>query len=193
MADNPVTTSLCFNPDDHPDATLKAFDDFVQMYELRYDAQYPDPPKVSIDAAIERWKLTQQNAEAKPTIDQYDEIRDEWRSKDRVAKFLGLFSTKRLTDWTAAVPSETNRKAATWEIFKTKMKEFYKPTENTTLTNFYFRQLSHNKDETFTSFCNRVESESKHCQFKCQSDDCTAEATAIRDQIVITLLEKKRS
>ena len=81
MADNPVTTALCFNPDDHPDATLKAFDDFVQMYELRYDAQYPDPPKVSIDAAIERWKLTQQNAEARPTIDQYDEIRDDWHSQ----------------------------------------------------------------------------------------------------------------
>ena len=165
MADNPVTQTLCFNPDDHPDATLKSFDDFIQMYELRYDAQYPDPPKVSIDAAIERWKLTQQNAEARPTIAQYDEIRDEWRSKDRVAKFLGLFSTKRLyTDWMAAVPSETDRKAATWNIFKTKMREFYKPTENTTLTNFHFRQLSQNKDETFTLFCNRVESESKHCR-----------------------------
>ena len=33
--------------------------------------------------------------------------------------------------------------------------------------------------------CNRVAKEARHCQFKCASADCSAEATSIRDQIVI--------
>ena len=36
-----------------------------------------------------------------------------------------------------------------------------------------------------SSFCNRVVKEAKHCHFKCKHDDCSAESTAIRDQIVI--------
>ncbi|CAB4023368.1 Hypothetical predicted protein [Paramuricea clavata] len=51
------TSTLYFDPDLHPDNTLRAFDEFIQSFELRYDAQYPDPPKTSLDAAIERWKL----------------------------------------------------------------------------------------------------------------------------------------
>ena len=49
--------TLCFDPNIHPDDTLKCFNEFIQSYELRYDAEYPDPPKVSLDAAIERWKF----------------------------------------------------------------------------------------------------------------------------------------
>ncbi len=51
--------TLHFDPDLHPDDTLKAFNDFIQSFYLRYEAQYPDPPKVSIDVAIERWKPNQ--------------------------------------------------------------------------------------------------------------------------------------
>jgi len=35
----------------------------------------PDPPRVSLDAAIERWKLlvaTEQQPNPKPTVEQYD-------------------------------------------------------------------------------------------------------------------------
>jgi len=46
--------SLFFDPDDHPDNTHKAFNEFTQIFELRYNAQYPDPSRVSLDAAIER-------------------------------------------------------------------------------------------------------------------------------------------
>ena len=65
------------------------------------------------------------------------------------------------------------------------MSDFYKPTENLTLKNYQFRSLVQEKSESFTAFCNRVEKEAKHCQFKCASTDCTAEMTAIRDQVVI--------
>ena len=37
--------NLQFDPDKHPHATLKAFNDFVEQYEFRYKAQYPEPPQ----------------------------------------------------------------------------------------------------------------------------------------------------
>ena len=53
------------------------------------------------------------------------------------------------------------------------------------IQNFKFRQLVQAKNETFSSFCNRVEAAGKICTFcKCNSD-CSAQEYAIRDQIVI--------
>ena len=119
-------------------------------------------------------------------MDQYDSIVEEWKSKDMVAKFLGIYSSRRLySDWVAEAPVEATRKVATWMIFKAKMLEYYKPTENLTLKNFQFRTLSQEKDETFIAYCNRVEKEARHCQFKCVSAICSAEVTAIHDQVVI--------
>ena len=50
MSDNQPqsSTHLFFDPANHPDDTLKAFNDFTQIFELRYAAQFPDPPKVSL-------------------------------------------------------------------------------------------------------------------------------------------------
>ena len=83
------SSQLYFDPDLHPDDTLKKFNQFIKRFDLRYNAQYPDPPKISIDAAIERWKYS--NEDRKPTLEQYDEIRSTWISKDKVAKVLGIF------------------------------------------------------------------------------------------------------
>ena len=177
-------SQLHFDPDLHPDDTLKAFNEFIQDFELRYDATNPDPPKVSLDSALERWKLAHEYK--KPTLEEYDEIVEEWKSHDRVAKFLGIYSSRRLySDWQAAQPAEKLRKNAKWPTFIKIMQDYYKPTENPTLKNFQFRSISQEKNESFISFCNRVEKEAKHCHFKCDSDDCTAEVTAVRDQIVI--------
>lgn len=185
----PRCTQLFFDPDKHPEDTLKAFDEFTQLFDLRYDAQFPDPPKVSMDAAMQRWKVentTEAITDPKPNLQQFDQIRNNWRSKDRVAKFLGMYSSSRFfSDWRAAQPDEDQRKSASWDAFLTIMQEYYKPTENLTLKNFHFRELLQEPQETFTGFCNRVQKEAKHCQFKCASNDCTAESTAVRDQIVI--------
>ena len=185
----PRCQQLFFDPEEHPDDTLKAFEDFTQTFELRYDAQYPDPPKVSIDAAIERWKFANPSSDTsqpKPSLEEYDKIRDEWRSGDKVSKLLGMFSSNRLfTDWKIAQSNNDVRKACKWELFIETMKEFYKPTANDTLKNYHFRSLSQLETETFPGFCNRVQKESKHCNFKCSSEECTAEETAIRDQIII--------
>ena len=53
----PQSNTLFFNPDDDPESTLKCFNEFVQLFELRYNALYPDPPKVSLDVALHRWKI----------------------------------------------------------------------------------------------------------------------------------------
>ena len=187
MANNPALPTLYFDPDKHPDSTLKAFNEFIETFELRYDALYPEPPKISLETAIQRWKLCQGDEKAKQmTGDEFDDIKNGIRSTDRVTKLLGMFSSKRLyQDWVSAEPSEKNRKGAQWDTFLTKMRALYKPTENPTLKNYHFRQLAQREDETLTAFCNRVENEAKHCQFNCDSEVCTAESTAIRDQVVI--------
>ena len=81
-----------------------------------------------------------------------------------------------------------NRSKMKWDGFLAKMRVFYRPTENLTLKNYHFRQIVQHEEETFTAFCNRVDAEAKHCQLNCESGTCTAESTAIRDQIVIGTL-----
>ena len=185
----PRYQQLFFDPEQHPEDTLKPFEEFTQIFELWYDAQYPDPPKVSIDAAIKRWKFanpTTDTSQPKPNLAQYDQIRDDWRACDKVAKLLGMFSSNRLfTDWKVIQPDEETWKNAKWAQFVTGMNEFYKPTENITLMNFHFCALSQTENETFPGFCNQVLKEAKHCTFKCSDAECTAEDIAIRDQIVI--------
>jgi len=47
----------------------------TQIFELYYNAQYQNPPRVSLYTAIERWKLlvaTEQQPNPKPTVEQYD-------------------------------------------------------------------------------------------------------------------------
>ena len=85
--------TLQFNPDKYPHATLKAFNEFIQQYEYRYIAQYPEPPKNAIDNSIERWKMVNDKA---PTNDIIEEVRRQWISKDKVRKLLGFFATVRL-------------------------------------------------------------------------------------------------
>ena len=177
MGENEPRSPQClyFDPDEHPEDTLKVFNEFCDSFTLRYNALYPDPPKVSMDSAIARWKVetaTQEAPDPRPTVAQYDGIRDTWRSHDKVHKFLGLFSSKRFyNDWTAAQPDEALRNNATWQQFMKYVREFYKPTENPTLKNFHFREIQQSPKETFTAFANRVALEAGHCSFKCRHDD----------------------
>ena len=50
------SNSSFFDLDEYPKNTLKAFNDYVELFELRYNAQFPDPPKSLLDSALERWK-----------------------------------------------------------------------------------------------------------------------------------------
>ena len=72
---------LFFYPTEHPDNTLKAFTEFIQTFQLRYTAQFPDPPKTSLDTALHRWKILNTSETApdpKPTIVQYDKLVSDW-------------------------------------------------------------------------------------------------------------------
>ena len=177
--------NLQFDPDKHPHATLKAFNDFIEQYEFRYQAQYPEPSKSSLDNAVLQWKS--EHGEAEPTAAQKLAMRNDFISKDKVRKLLGFFATLRLQqDWKAAEPEEANRNCS-WKDFLTKMRNYYKPTENSTLRNYEFHNLMQLPRETFGAFANRVEKEGKTCSF-CDCDAtsaCNACEMAIRDQIVI--------
>ena len=186
---------LTFDPEHHPGDTLKAFQEFKTTFEFRYAAEFPDPPRVSMDAAIERWKFAHtstENTNPKPTLDEYDQIRDQWIEKDMVAKFIGLFSSQRLqADWQAAEPNADLRKRASWTDFITKLSAYYKPTDNPVLVNFQFRSLTQQDGETFHGFCNRVDKESKTCYFRCENPTCNADKIAVRDQVVIGTTNSK--
>ena len=103
-----------------------------------------------------------------------------------------MFTSSHLyTDWKAAEPDETIRENVTWADIITTMHVYYKPTEIPTLKNFHFCALTQANNETSPAFCNGVEQEAKHCQFHCTHSDCTAEQTAVRDQIIIGTSSKE--
>ena len=83
--------------------------------------------RVSLDAAIQRWKIehaTTYGTEPRFTVARYDEICDNWRSNDRVAKFLGMFSSSRMyIDWQIAQPDESIRNSSTRDNFLKTMKK----------------------------------------------------------------------
>ena len=67
--------SLQFNPDKHPHATLKAFNDFIEQFEFRYNAQYPEPSRSTIENAISKWKAL--NNEREPAEKDKETMRNE--------------------------------------------------------------------------------------------------------------------
>ena len=47
-----------------PENTLKAFNEYMELFELRYNSQFLDQPKMLLDSALKRWKIvnaTEQN------------------------------------------------------------------------------------------------------------------------------------
>ena len=163
---------LQFDPDMYPHCALKAFNEFVEQYSFRYNAQYTYPPKQTIDNEIIIWKSEHENAE--PDVNQLKSIRNDWISKDKVRKLLGFFASIRLQqDWNAAKENTNDGNNVKWDTFLTQMQAYYKPTENHIIRNYEFRQLSQKPGETFSAFCNRVEAAGKNCHF-C---DCTGTTT----------------
>ena len=86
--------------------TLKKFKEFIQAYQLRYEALHSDSPKVSMDSAIQKWKLV--NPESKLDMNLYG---SEWIHKDMAANFLGIFSLAiTFDDRQKAITDERDRK-----------------------------------------------------------------------------------
>ena len=76
--------NLQFNPDSHPHCTLKAFNEFIEQYEFRYDAQFPEVQKDVLEDAIEAWRAENGNPDA-VTVAQKTAIKATIKSKDRVS------------------------------------------------------------------------------------------------------------
>ena len=71
----------------------------MQRSQLRYDALYPDPLKVSLEAVIERWKIskaTSQEPPPIPNLEQLDAICKDAEAGDKVANSLMRYSSSRL-------------------------------------------------------------------------------------------------
>lgn len=60
----------------------------------------------------------------------------------------------------------------------------YKPTKNTTLSNFELNKLEQKEAESFDLFVNRVKHEAASCEVKC-GNQCTIYDILVRDQIII--------
>ena len=91
---------LFFEPDEHPKNMLKTFQEFIQRFQLRYDALCPDSPEVSLEAPIERWKITTatpKNASRKPSLEQFDEI---CKQKNHATKFRSFYECIHPIDYT---------------------------------------------------------------------------------------------
>ena len=162
---------------------MKAFNEFIEQYQFRFEAQYPEPPKHAIEACITKWTATTKKEPADANI---EFIKNRWISKDKVRKLLGFFAKARLIqDWKAAEPNELLSRDCTWDHFLKKLRSYYKPTENPIIRNFEFRQLVQVKNETFSPFCNRVKAAWKTCTFCEWDSDCSADEYGIRGQIVI--------
>ena len=82
-----------FDPNKHLENTVKAFQEFLQCFQPWYDALYPDPPKVSLETAIERWKISQattENPSPKPNLEQFDEICEDTKSRVKIFSSIRL-------------------------------------------------------------------------------------------------------
>ena len=162
---------------------MKAFQEFLQHFQRPYKAFYPDPPQVSLEAVIERWKISQAKF-----CEQFDKICDNTKPQGKITKLFGKYSSSRLhKDCCMAVAAEKTRKSEKWNEFETIMTQYYKPTENITLKHFQFQSNLQKENETSLAFCNCVALEVKQFNFNCESPLCTAEETAVRDQIIIEL------
>ena len=137
--------NLKFNPDRFPYATLKAFNKFIKQYEFRYEAQYPEPLKHANEACITKWTATTKKETEYTDI---EFIKNMWISKEKVRKLLGFSAANRLIqDWKASEPNEVLSRDCTWDHFLKKLRSYYKPTENSIIRNFKFRQLVQFKNE----------------------------------------------
>ena len=187
LASEEARLRLFFDPDDHPENTLKAFQEFIQRFELRYDGY---PPKISLEAAIERWKIleaTLENPSPKANLIFANTLK-------HTTKYEIFWESIHQGDYTrTGVWLHQRRKRGkmhSGKILFITNSAYYKPTENLTLKHFHFRSNIQKYSETFIAFYNRVLLEAEQRNFKCTAKSCAAEDTAVRGQICQEILKK---
>ena len=151
-----------FDPELHKGNTFDAFVDFVDSFAYEYDAIAKEPPNHLKEPA---------------------EI-DAWIQQNKRKQFLGRFASRNLQkDYEEEIaPGERNN--ITFTRMVDALKQRYKPTKNTTLSNFEFHKLEQKESESFDLFVNRVKHEAASCEFKC-GEACTVQDILVRDQIIV--------
>ena len=151
-----------FDPNGH-EHVCQAFDDFMLSFDYTYESIAKDPPStVTGDDAVKAW--TEQN-------------------KRKV--FLGKFASRNLQKEYEEITTETERATMTFKTMKEKFQQRFQLSNNSTLANYKFRQLTQESDESFDQFVIRTKKESQGCAFKCASTTCTVKDTLVRDQIIL--------
>ena len=150
-----------FEPKDHTDNLLEAFDEFVSSFVYTYAAISREPP--------EKFTPVQKGA---------------WVEQNKRKIFLGKFSSRNLQKEYEEATVEEERDYLSFSEMTAKLRARFKLRSNTTLANYKFRKLKQNSDESFDLFIIRVKHEAKACNFSCNDGDCTVSSTMCRDQII---------
>ena len=108
-----------------------------------------------------------------------------WHALNKRRQFLGKYVSRNFQRDYEDTVGEPERSTITFAEMVKKVSDRYKPTQNTTLTNFEFHKLKQNEGERFDDFLNRVKQEAHNCHFSCASPTCDVMETLIRDQVVI--------
>ena len=91
---------------------------------------------MSLEAAVKRSSI--QNEEKRLSVSDYDELVEELKERDKLAKFLSQHSSiKMRNDWEAAETDKVVRKNADWKYFVECIQSFYEFTMNTEESTVY--------------------------------------------------------
>ena len=151
-----------FNPNDHQDNLLEAFNKYVSTFHYTYDAVAKDPPATAQEEAD----------------------KEMWHEVNKRKIFLGRHSSRELQQEYEECVKEEDRGAMTFTNMVKALQERFKLSSNTTLANFKFRGLKQNSGESFNQFVIKLKHESMTCNFSCAHNDCDVQATLLRDQIL---------
>ena len=109
-----------FDPTKYPDNVFEKFSEFTELYEYMYPSLNRDPPT----------SLTTQAQ------------KDGWIAMDKKNLFLGKCAHRNLHKiYEDLIPAAANRVTTTYDQMITLIKERFKLSTNTTLSNFKFRNL----------------------------------------------------
>ena len=148
-----------FDPTEHMGNVYDAFVDFLGSFAYEYEVLAKQPPAGTTDLAA-------------------------WTQQDKRKYLLGRFASRNLQLDFEAETTEAERSTISFDDTVKKLKERYKPTQNTTMNNFQFYRLRQGDLEAYDTYVNRVKQDAAGCSFKC-NDACTVRDTLIRDQIIV--------
>ena len=152
----------CFNPNEHQENVLEAFNKFIATFKYTYDAISKEPPS---------------------TIEG-EEAKKRWHEVNKRKIFLGRYSSRELQQEYEECVQEEDRATMTFSKLVEALQARFKLSSNTTLSNYKFRGLKQKSGESFNQFVIRLKHESMTCNFTCESANCDVLATLLRDQIL---------